>query len=247
MGILQFNGSTDYLKWASLDAALSNLPTAAWTLLFGVRHANMSNWQGYGYLLSGTGAGVSEVGLSKSKSATEDLTCDRDPAHGSTFSWASLDPAVNQDTLFVASKAAGSATANASKKVGVSGSWSHGAATSPGGNASAADQLQLGIWQLSSIDALNGYLAVAAMWNVELTQAQRIACGATWKTSDIWNAHPTVRPLLLMECNVPKTALTNLGSSVIDTPSSSGVTLASGQTFGGWNFDGYGSSFLPLL
>ena len=246
MPLLQFNGSTDYLKWDTLDTALRNLPTAAWTLLFGVRHANMANWQGYGYLLSGTGAGASEVGLSKSTSGTADLTCDRDSTHGSAFSWASLDPAVNQDTLFVASKAAGSATANASKKVGSGGSWTHGAATSPGGNASAADQLQLGIWQLSTTDALNGYLAVAAMWDVELTQAQRIACGANWKTSDIWKAHEKP-PLLLMELNRAKTNLDNLGTAPISGLSSSGVTLATGQSFGNWNFDGYGSGFLPLL
>lgn len=245
MGILQFNGSTDYLKWDTLATELRNLPTAAWTLLFGVRHANMANWQGYGYLLSGTGAGTSEVGLSKSTSGTADLTCDREPTHGSTFSWASLDPAVNQDTLYVASKAAGSSTANASKKVGSGGSWSHGAATSPAGDASAADQLQLGSWQLSSVDMMNGYLAVAAMWDVELSQAQRIACGANWKTSDIWNAHPKP-PLLLMELNTAKGNLVNIGTAPISGPSSSGVTVST-QTFGKWNFDGHGPGFLSLI
>jgi len=252
MGILQFNGTSNYLKWDTLSEDLRNLPTAEWTLLFGVRHiTNLNGWQGYGYLLSGTGNGLSQVGLSKSTNGGHDLYCDREAPAGSGFSWASLDPALNQDTLYVASKAAGSATANASKKVGSAGAWTHAAATSTGGNGLAADQLQIGAWQLSTIDLMKGYIAIVAMWNVELSQAQRAACGANWRTSDIWNAHPTP-PLLLMECNVAKASLVNLGTASISGQSSNGVTVST-QTFGSWNFDGIGTpavdqtSFIPLL
>lgn len=242
MGLIKFDGvSSEYLKWATLASAIQNIPTGAYTALFGIKHANLALWQAYGYLLSGTGAGVTKVGLSKADN--HNVVID---SSGGAPNFATLAPAVNQDTLYVVSKAAGSATPALSKKVGASGGWSHQNGSTTLANLAAAAQLQLGIYQLATTDQMNGWMAVFAMWNVALSQAQRIACGANWKTSDIFNAHPT-KPLIVMELNVPKAALTNLGNASISSQTDSGTTLDTAETFNGWNFDGYGAQFMSVM
>ncbi|HMS83624.1 MAG TPA: hypothetical protein PKD12_08240 [Nitrospira sp.] len=242
MGLIKFDGvSSDYLKWASLATAIQNIPTGAYTALYGIRHASIANWQAYGYLLSGTGAGVTKTGLSKDTAGPP--ICD---TSGGSPSFATLNPAINEDTLFVVSKATGTSVPALSKKVGPSGTWAHANGSTSIANLVAAAQLQLGIYQLASTDLLNGWLAVFAMWNVALSQAQRIACGANWKTSDIFTAHPT-KPLIVMELDVPKDALTNLGTGTIGTPTNSGTTFDSAELFGGWNFDAYGANFMSVM
>lgn len=241
MGLIKFNGTTDYLKWATLASALQNTPTAAWTMLFGIKHRVLtSKYQAYGYLLSSTGNGAVQMGLSV-EPTTNDPVSD---LVSSPFKFTNLDPVAGEDTLYVVSKATGSSIASASKKVGPTGSWATQAANVAKGNASAAAQLQLGTWQLT--DMLDGWEAVVAIWNVALTQTQREACGANWKTSDIYAAHPT-KPLLLLEMNVPKAALINIGTAAISTPTSVGTTLDTAETFGDWNFDGYGAEFLNFM
>lgn len=242
MGLIKFNGTTDYLKWATLATALQNAPTAAWTMLFGIKHRVLtSQYQAYGYLLSGTGNGAVQMGLSVNP--TNDPISDLST---SPFQFTSLDPVAGENTLYVVSKATGTATANASKKVGPTGSWVTQAANATKGNASAAAQLQLGTWQIDPTDMLDGWEAVVAIWNVALTQTQREACGANWKTSDIYAAHPT-KPLLLLEMNVPKTDLINIGTAAISAPTSVGTTLDTAETFADWNFDGYGAEFLNFM
>lgn len=241
MGLIKFDGvSSEYLKWATLASAIQNIPTGAYTALFGIKHANLALWQAYGYLLSGTGAGVALTGLSKMNGNDVKMDTTGGP------SWTTLDPAANQDTLYVLSKATGASTPALSKKVGAGGAWSHANGSSTYANQAAAAQLQLGIWQLATTDQMNGWMAVFAMWNVALSQAQRIACGANWKTSDIFNAHPT-KPLIVMELNVPKAALTNLGNASISSQTDSGTTLDTAETFDGWNFDGYGAQFMSVM
>lgn len=236
MSLIKFNGTTDYLKWATLAASIQNVPTGAFTFLAGVKHNSLTAWQGYVNLASGTGAGTNKAGLSKSDASTShDVYSD---VAGASQDFAL--PLTNAaDTLVVMSKPAGSVSANASKKVGSGGSWAHAVSSITRANQIAAAQLQVGTWQLDPTDMMNGWMAVVAIWNVELTQAQRIACGANWKTSDIYNAHATP-PVVLIEMNVAKASLVNLGSGAISTPTSVGTTLDAAETFGGWNFDGVG-------
>lgn len=251
MGVLQFNGSSNYLKWASLATALRTVPAGAWTFLAGVRHNSLvsPSWQGYEFLLSGTGNGTTQAGIGKSD--LNHLHSDVGSPSTDRF-WPGLDPAIDEDTLFVASKPTGTAYANASKKVGASGAWSHAASNVQMGNKSNAVQLQLGTWQLSTVDALNGWMALVAIWNVELSEAQREACGANWRTSDIYNAHPTP-PLVLLEMNVVKTSLVNLGTASLATFTSNGTSVDATKTFDGWDFNGISApgvdetSFIPLL
>jgi hypothetical protein len=234
MSLIKFNGTSEYLKWATLATAIQNTPLAAWTMLHGVRHNVLTGFQAYGYLLSGTGAGVVQIGDSKNSSNVLELD------YGTTTrTFTGLNPAASQDSLYVVAKATGTIAPNASKKVGAAGTWAHAAASGTQANRSAAAQLQLGVWQLG--DFFNGWHSVFALWNVELTQAQRIACGANWRTSDIWNAHPT-KPLILMELNVPAASIVNLGSAAISGSAHVGTTLDAAETFGGWTFDGTGAA-----
>lgn len=242
MSLIKFaNINTDYLKWAGLATALQNVPTAAWTMLFGIRHntVDTANWDAYMYLLSGVGNGVALTGLSKMNGNDVKMDTTGGP------SWTTLDPAANQDTLYVLSKATGASTPALSKKVGAGGAWSHANGSSTYANQAAAAQMQVGVYQ-GTDDPMDGWEGVLAIWNVALTQAQRIACGANWKTSDIYAAHPTP-PLLLLELNTNKDNLSNIGTAAISSPAHSGTTLDTGQTFGGWNFDGYGAQFMSVM
>ena len=240
MGLIKFNGSTDYLKWASLAAALQNVSSGAMTFLAGVKHNSLTNEQGYVNLLSSTGAGIAKAGLSKAPTTDHVYS----NAGGGIQDFTTLSMANAQDTLVVMSKATGNVVANASKKVGPGGSWEHGPSDIPRGNQSSSVQLQIGTWRLDPLAMLNGWLAVVAIWGVALTEAQREACGLNWKTSDILTAHPTVKPVFLMEFNVPKEAVTNLGTATVGTFTSVGTTFDTAETFSDWNFDGYGANFL---
>lgn len=232
MGIIKFDAVDDMLKWATLASAIQNTPGGAWTVLVGVRHNAIGSWQGYLYLLSGTGAGVAQAGFGMNSG--NDILHD---VPGFQPLYNNIDATQNADILYIASKASGLVAPNGSRKVGSAGAWTHQVGDVTVGNQIAAAQFQLGAWQAQ--DFINGWEAVAAIWNVELSQAQREACGANWCTSDIYNAHPTP-PLILLELNVVAASIVNLGSAAISGDAHVGTTLDAAQTFGGWDFDGLG-------
>lgn len=232
MAILRFDAVDDYLKWTALAAALQNVPTGPYTFLTGVRHNSLSGYQGYGYLLSGSGVGIVQAGFSKHSGG--DIFVDTDDPSSAI----GIDPAVGTDYLYLVSMPAPTATPTFSRQV-KGAAMAHEAGNSTMIAQLVAAMLQIGSWQNG--DLLNGWKAVFAIWNVALSQAQREACGANWRTSDIYSAHP-IPPLVLLEFNVAAGSLVNLGTAAISGAAHVGTTLDSGQTFGGWSFDGIGGS-----
>jgi hypothetical protein len=238
-GVLLFDGVDDVLKWSSLGTALANVSDGAWTLaalLKGVAITPLSSSDAVSYLLSGSGAGTVEAGVSFE--AADNLVVD---VSGQPASGTALVDA--QTYIVVAKKAAGTVRPTYDWINGPLGSWTHAA---PAGGAALADQvaatmLEIGAWQGG--DPFDGYIGLVGWWEGAMSNAQTEALSSFWRTSDWWN-HAFGQPKFLAELNVAGGSVIDLAgnaSSLVAT----GTTVDAGESLDAWNFDGYGGIAIP--
>lgn len=235
MGVLQFTASgSNRLKWTSLASALADVSDGAWTTAAVVRFsAADSDFDGITYLLSSTGDGVVEAGISLN--STEELLVDvaSQPDAGTALSGSTV-------YLVVAKKASGSVRPTYDWKQGSAGSWTHAA---PGGGSTLPDQidatmLEVGAWQNG--DFFDGHIGLVGWWEGDMNNTQVEELGANWQTSDWWN-HSFGQPAFLAEMNVAGASVVDLAGNA-SSLSVTGTSLDAAQTLDSWNFDGTGAA-----
>jgi len=235
MGVLQFNGTSDHVRWTTLAAALQNVSDGAFTCAALVRGVGMTvgaDFDAIAYLLSGTGNGVVEAGLSFD--AADQLVCDNGttaPSSGTSL--------VDATTYIVVTKKAAGTVRVTYDWFPFGGAWSHAA---PGGGNTTPDQtaatmLEIGSWQNGS-DLFDGYIGLVGFWEGDMTNLQTEALSTNWRTSDWWT-HAFGQPKFLCELNVAGSSLTDLAGNA-SALTATGTTLDGAQTLNSWNFNGTG-------
>ena len=244
-GAVRFNGGS--FKWTSLLTALQNTSDGAVTAAFVIKRAvDDANFHGLGYLLSSTGNGVTEFGLSIEGSTNQDsLLADingESVLRGNTPTQPTITGTI-ESYFLVISKAAGTSAITFSVYPKSVATWTHVTSNNTLGNQTAATMLELGAWQTG--DLFNGWMAVAAFWEGEMSQANKEALVTNWRTSDLWtSAHG--QPTFLTELNTA-TPTDLAGNASSRTTTGSAPTLDAAETMAGWNFDGTGGGggFVP--
>lgn len=233
MGALLFD-STDTVKATGVATALANVPTAAWTCAFLVKRTAVgTDFDALGYLLSSTGNGVTEVGLSfrNDNKFMADI-----PGTGAT----SVDAlaSTTETYIVVISRPAGTNQPQiCSYYTKSTNTWVHHPSAGTVSNGTAATMLELGAWEHTA-DFMRGYIGLAGWWAVELTQAQKQELSANWRTSDWWN-NTGGQPKALIQGNTATP--TDLAGNAT-TWTYTGVTLDAGETLVSFNFDGTGAA-----
>lgn len=235
MGVLRFDGTDDRLRWTTLASGLLNVSDGAWTVGVLVKRAVVTtNFDGISYLLSGSGDGTTEAGISFT-------TADRimvDVAALNSIT-ATDFASTASPYMIVTSKAAGSVAPRTGWKLGSGGAWTHENHDVAVPDQIDATMLDIGVWQGSS-DALNGWIGVVGWWEGAMSDADKEALDNNWRTSDWWNsAHGT--PAFLAELNVAAGSVTDLAGNASST-SHVGTSLDSGETLDSWNFNGTGAA-----
>jgi len=241
MGVLQFDGVDDRIRWTTLATALQNLPTGAYTLavLF-KRGTPTGTWDALSYLNSGSGSGSAEAGISISdvNTAFMDLNLSQsNPKTATTFT------NTTSPYLWVLSKAAGASAPRLGWKLGSGGAWTHENLDNSPADQSAATILGIGEWQAG--DIFEGWIGLVAWWSGAMSDANKEALDDNWRTSDWW-ASVHGQPVFLAELNVA-------GASVVDLAGNAssltvvGTTLDAAETLDNWNFDGTGAAPKSLI
>lgn len=238
MGVLQFDGVDDRLRWTTLAGALQNVSDGAWTVAALVKRSGLTTWDAMSYLLSGSGAGTTEAGISfgQDVGSEEHIKVDITGEAGSSFPTALTSTA--SPYLLVASKAAGTVAPRLAWKLGSGGLWTHenGASTVPD-QAIATFALDIGSWQNG--DFFLGWIGVIGWWEGAMSDANKEALDNNWRTSDWWNsAHG--RPLFLAELNVAGASVVDLAGNA-SSLTATGTTLDAAETLDSWNFNGIGA------
>lgn len=235
MGVLQFDGVNEQLKWTSLATALANTSDGAWTLGLLGRISDTGHFNGWAYLLSGAGAGTARAGISYSDT-TDQMTIDV----GSTVEFPSNFLTFTDPAMFVISKGAGTVTPRMAWKLGASGGWTHENASGTLADQTAAAQLQIGTWQ--DTDFFEGWLGVVAFWEGAMSDANKEALDNNWRTSDWWaSAHG--RPTFLVELNVAAANVVDLAGNASSLAIAGTPSLDAGETLNDWFFDATGTIF----
>lgn len=234
MGVLLFDGVDDRLRWTTLAQALKDVSDGAWTLAALVkRQTPISTYDGICYLLSGTGNGTTEAGVSFRDDNT--LLADIAGVNGCFTSTPLTSTA--SPYLLVVSKGSGTVQPRVGWKLGSGGSWSH--ETFP---VSVPDQidatiLEIGAWETG--DPFEGYIGLVAWWEGAMSDANKEALDDNWRTSDWWNSVHG-QPKFLAELNVAGASVIDLAGNASDL-AVTGTTLDGGETLDSWNFDGTGA------
>lgn len=234
MAVLQFDGSTDQLKWTTLATALANVSDDGWSCAVLSKQDILTGFRGQTYLCSGSGAGTATAGLGYSPSVSRPVT---DVGSGIQYDYV-WDTLQSVPHFMCASRpsGAGSVQCRLSVKVGSSGSITHHTSGTLANQAAAA-QLQIGTWQDS--DFFSGHIGVVAFWVGQMSDANKEALTANWRTSDLWNsAHG--QPAFLAELNVAAASVVDLASNASDLAVAGSPNLDSGETMDNWVFDGIG-------
>ena len=237
MGVLQFDGTDDRLKWTTLASPLSNASNGAWTIAALVKRGHVNpagEWDAICFLLSGTGSGTAEAGLSFDEDDYLSVDLHATDALSSPTTFTNT----TSPYMLVVSKGAGTVAPRLAWKLGSAGSWTHLNMTQTVPDGLAATMMEIGAWLTG--DPFQGHIGVIAWWEGAMSDANKEALDNNWRTSDWYNsAHGT--PVFLAELNVA-------GASVVDlignatSLSATGTTLDGGETLDSWNFDGTGAA-----
>jgi hypothetical protein len=241
VGVLQFNGSNDRLKWTTLQSALANVPTGAYTWAALLKRGGTGGWDAINYLLSSTGNGVAEAGFSfKGTSPIDRLIAD--------FTGGGQNNATSNFTnttapyLFVVTKAAGSQTPVLYWKNGSAGAWTQENFSGAIADQTAATMIEIGLLEGAS-DPFVGHIGLIAWWSGAMSAGNAQALDDNWRTSDWWgSAHG--QPVFLAELNVAAGSVVDLASNASSLVAESGgnyPALDAGETLDSWNFNGTGA------
>jgi hypothetical protein len=233
MGTLRFDGADDRLRWATLATNLLNVSDGAWTFAAGVKRAtDDAAFHAFSYLLSGTGNGTVEAGLSINGSDALQTDVDAFAQTGPTIT------GTTETYFIVASKGAGSSPITYSRYVKSTTTWTHQTTAGNLVDQIAATMLELGAWQGTG-DFFDGWMSVAAWWEGAMSQADKEALVANWRTSDLWtSAHG--QPAFLVELNVAGASVSDLAGNA-SALTATGTTLDAAETFSSWNYNGTGA------
>lgn len=221
------------IRWSTLATALANVSDGASTMAFGPfkRGVDDSNFHGLSYLLSSTGNGVTEFGLSLNGSDL--LVLDADGFSASTLAITGT----TENYFIVASKAAGAGAWIYSRYVKSTTTWTHETVGTRIDQV-AATFLDIGCWENTS-DLLNGWVGCVGYWEGAMTQANKEALVTNWRTSDLWtSAHG--QPAFLTQLNT--LTPTDLAGNASGINVGASLTLDAGETLASWNFDGVGGA-----
>jgi hypothetical protein len=242
MGTLQFDG-TDEIQFTTLSAALQDVGTGAYTVACVFDLATTGDWHSLvGLAFDQTPTVIGDIQVAAALGSATSVTL-MDLGQGSGNSNGTYTTfATNVPYLFVASKAAGSASPAGSVKRLDTGVWNH--ATHSPALANSTDRLtsssilQVGKNPFSSILPLTGHMGLFAYWNgLAMDQTQRMACGTNNKTSDLY-LHSAGAPTTLTELNTtsPVDLAGGWGSMLVfATPTLDGAVSLS------WTYDGTGT------
>lgn len=231
MGLLRLTSSgSNRVKWTTLTATLADVGDGAFTMAIGIKRAtDDAIFHGLMYGLSSTGNGIVEQGLSLNGS--DNLVIDDGGFPATTLAITRT----TENYFIVLTKAAGSAAVNVSRYVKSTATWTH---QNPGNRADQIDftMIEIGAWQ--NADFFNGWVAVAAWWEGDMTLVNKEALVTNWRTSDLWSsAHG--QPLFLVEGNVTGASLVDLAGNASGL-TVTGTSLDAAESFASWNFDGTG-------
>lgn len=237
MGVLRFTSSgSNRVKWTTLAQALKDVGDGAYTGVWVLKRAtDDAVFHGLGYLLSGTGNGIVEAGLSLNGS--DNLVYDGDGFPASNLAITGT----TETYMVVVTKAAGLSPLTYSRYVKSTGVWTH---HSPGSLADQIDatMLELGAWQNG--DFFNGWIGVNAWYEGAMSQAQKEALVTNWRTSDLWTS-AFGQPQFLVELNAAAASLVDLAGNASGV-TATGTSLDAAETLAAWNFDGTGATTTPV-
>jgi hypothetical protein len=229
VGVLKLDGVDDRIKSTSLVTALADLPTGAYTMAWLIKFEALSGFHGLGYLLSGSGDGVVEAGLSRLSNGA--LAMD---GSGLGSSFTGLEPTAGEEHIYVLRKASGTTLPAASRYVRSTNTWTHGNGGTNVANQIAATMLELGAWQNG--DFLDGWLGLFGAWAGQMSTSDAEALSTNWRTTD-WRDHSFGDPVCLIELD------TTTPDDLMDGAASlsvTGATVDSGETMDDFTFDGSG-------
>lgn len=234
MGVLVFDNTNRRAQATSLVAALSNCPTSAWTCAFLCkRNATGTDFDALGYLKSGAGNGVAELGLSFSD--VNRLKADI-PAGVPDGTIAALASTVTPYVVVVSRPAGAAQPLSYSYYVRSTTIWTHDGITGTLSNGTAATMLEFGAWQTTG-DFHRGWIGLGAWWSSVLSDPQKQELTANWRTSD-WYANTGGAPKALVQLNTltPTDLMSNAS-----TWTYTNLSLDAGETLDSFNFDGTGT------
>ncbi len=231
-GTLKFNGTSDKLKWTTLQTVLSQVSDGAWTMCVVLKRDTTGSFRAISYLLSSTGNGVAEAGASFTNTSVTTLD------FGSAVTSTTALTNTTNPYMLVISKGAGTVTPRIGFKNGSGGAWTHENYSGTQANRTAATMLEIGAWE--AIDFYSGWIGVVAFWEGAMSDAQKEALDDNWRTSDLWNS-AFGQPKFLVELNVAGSSAVDLAGNA-SSLTATGTTLDSGETLNSWNFDGTGGA-----
>ncbi len=233
MGVTLLDGVDDRWQWGTLATALQNTSSTAWTRLILCKRAATaigdSSFDALGYLQSGT-----TIRAGFSFDGTDHVNMDFGSNRVTTATFTSSTDVL----LMILSKGAGTVTPRIGIQVGSGGTMTHANLSGAQADTGSSDRLITGSWK-GTADYFDGWIGLEAWWSGAMSDSDKASCGANWRTSDVWNvAHGT--PTYLSEYNVAAASFTDLaGNASVLTVT--GTTLDTGETLGGWNFNGTGA------
>ena len=237
MGCLDFDGVDDKLKWTTLAQALKDVSDGAWTLAILLKRDGTGTFDAIAYLLSGSGVGTAEAGLSFDSTNKTLVDVAGLGANGPTALASTTSP-----YLIVVSKGAGSVAPRVGFKLGSGGAWTHENTDASVPDQIDATMLEIGAWEGG--DPFNGHIGVVAWWEGAMSDANKEALDNNWRTSDLWtSAHGT--PVFLAELNVAGSSVVDLAGNA-SSLTATGTTLDAAETLDSWNFDGTGAAVLGV-
>jgi len=238
MGVLQFNGTSDRIRWTSLASALANASDGAFTIaVLHKRDSIPAATTGLVYMIAGANAEVG-IGLWGGPGGITPYRPFMDISGEGTKTFTSILNNTTDSILFVVSKAAGTVAPRLGWKLEPAGAWTHENAGATLPDQTAADALEVGTWLNSEFSA--AHIGLVGVWEGAMSDANKEALDDNWRTSDWWNsAHG--QPVFLAEFNVAGASVVDLAGNA-SSPTVSGTTLDGAETLDSWNFDGMGAA-----
>lgn len=235
-GVLKFDNVDDRLRWTTLASALANTSDGAWTMVSVLKRVGPGGFDALSYLLSGTGNGVTEAGMSFDASSHAFLDINAGNTCTSTLT------STASPYMVALSKGAGTVAPRLGWKLGSGGAWTHENAGSNLADQIAATILDIGVWQAAG-DPANAWIGIVAWYEGAMSDVNKEALDDNWRTSDVWgSAHGT--PTFCAELNVAAASVVDMASNASVT-SHVGTTLDAGETLDSWNFNGTGAAAAP--
>jgi hypothetical protein len=235
MSTLSFNGTNQYVEFSTLGTAIQNLPTGPQTLLALERPSALTGafHSVLGVCDSGRTAMLAHWGHSNLNGSSQRCDVSRAVADGVVYTdivnWGmhfeTLDTADTHDVQFHSRNHTGN---GAFAQSSATSSPAYGVATTSGGF------VQVGRWLTS--DYFVGDIALVALWDRKLSNAQRDELYASDRTSDIYNVAGGP-PIFLVEMNVAESSLVNIGTAAATRVAPGNAPTLTGGDPDRWTFD----------